>query len=111
AVDDAARFDALRQRFLDLYLDNIAVHTTAFPGVDDALLALEARDVPWGIVTNKPGWLTGPLLDALGLAARASCVVSGDTTPYTKPHPAPVLRGCELARVRPADALYVGDAE
>ena len=111
AVDDPARFDALRARFLDLYLANIAVHTAPFDGVDDALAELEARGIAWGIVTNKPGWLTGPLLAALGFAQRAACVVSGDTTPYTKPHPAPVLHACGLAHVCPADALYVGDAE
>lgn len=109
--DDPARFDALRKRFLDLYAENIAVHTAPFAGVDDALSTLDDRGIRWGVVTNKPAWLTDSLMDRIGYAARAACVVSGDTTPYSKPHPAPVLHGCGTMGVRPADALYVGDAE
>lgn len=109
--DDPARFDALRARFLDLYAQNIAIHTVPFAGVDDALATLEARGMRWGIVTNKPAWLTDALVERVGYAGRAACVVSGDTTPYSKPHPAPVLHGCETLGAKPADALYVGDAE
>lgn len=109
--DDPARFDTLRARFLDLYAENIAVHTTPFDGVDDALAILETRGIRWGIVTNKPAWLTDALVERVGYTGRAACVVSGDTTPYSKPHPAPILHGCEALGARPADALYVGDAE
>ncbi len=109
--EDPLQFDALRARFLDLYAANIAVHTRPFDGVDAMLAELERRGLRWGVVTNKPGWLTDPLMDRIGYAARAACVVSGDTTPHSKPHPAPVQHGCELLGVRATDALYVGDAE
>ncbi len=68
---------------------------------------LEALGLPWGIVTNKPGWLTDPLLDALGLATRAACAVSGDTVAERKPHPLPLLHAAELIRVRPDRCVYV----
>lgn len=104
-------FDRLRARLLALYRENLAVHTVPFPGVDAMLEGLEARGLRWGIVTNKPGWLTDPLLADLGFGARAACVVSGDTTPYAKPHPAPVLHALEVAGSAPPRAVYVGDAE
>lgn len=106
-----SEFDALRARFLDLYAGNIAHETVLFDGWEPVLAALDGAGVGWGVVTNKPGWLTDPLLDAVGLASRVACAVSGDTTPHSKPHPAPILRGCELAGSTPARTVYVGDAE
>ena len=104
-------FDRLRARFLDLYRANLATHTVPFPGVDAMLAELEARDVRWGIVTNKPGWLTDPLLATLGFGLRSACVVSGDTTPFTKPHPQPIMHALDVAGSTAARAVYVGDAE
>jgi len=104
-------FEALRLRFLELYAANLAVGTRLFPGFDTVLDSLEARGLPWGIVTNKPGWLTDPLLAALGLDRRAACAVSGDTLAERKPHPLPLLHAARLLRVEPERCVYVGDAE
>ena len=109
ATGDA--FEALRLRFLELYAANLAVGTRLFPGFDDVLESLESRGLPWGIVTNKPGWLTDPLLAALGLDRRAACAVSGDTVAERKPHPLPLLHAARLVGVEPAQCVYVGDAE
>jgi len=109
ATGDA--FEALRLRFLDLYAANLAVGTRLFPGFEDVLDSLESRGLPWGIVTNKPGWLTDPLLAALGLDRRAACAVSGDTVAERKPHPLPLLHAARLVGVEPARCVYVGDAE
>ena len=94
-----------------LYRDNIARNTRPFPGTDELLDELERRSYPWGVVTNKPGWLTDPLLKALGLFDRAACVVSGDTLETRKPHPAPMLHACARIGSRPEQCVYVGDAE
>lgn len=104
-------FEPLRQRLLAIYRDNIARHTTLFEGMAQLLDTLEARALNWGVVTNKPGWLTEPLLQALGLYERAAAIVSGDTLPERKPHPAPMLLACEQAGSQAAECLYVGDAE
>jgi phosphoglycolate phosphatase len=77
----------------------------------DLLDSLEARDLPWGIVTNKPAWLTDPLMQALEVAERAACVVSGDTAARAKPHPDSLIHACRLIAVDPSDCWYVGDAE
>lgn len=104
--------DRLAERmpgYLARYERDIAVHTRAFDGMDEVLLALEERGVPWGIVTNKPGFLTDRLLAALKMDVRAASVVSGDTLPVKKPDPAPVLLACKQAGVDPAQCLFVGD--
>jgi phosphoglycolate phosphatase len=104
-------FETLRLRFLEIYAANLAIGTRLFPGFDAVLERLEAQGIPWGIVTNKPGWLTDPLLAALGLNRRAACAVSGDTVAERKPHPLPLLHAARLVGVAPERWVYVGDAE
>ena len=108
---DDARYAELNQRFLELYRAAIAVRTTLFPGMAEVLVHLETAGIRWGVVTNKPGWLTEPLLKALNLWSRAACVVSGDTLEKRKPDPEPLWYACEQAGVAPGRSLYVGDAE
>jgi phosphoglycolate phosphatase len=104
-------FPSLRQRLLEIYRDNILRQTRLFPGIDDLLDRIEQSGRNWGVVTNKPDWLTQPLLDALGLTQRAACIVSGDTCDNRKPHPEPILHGCQLAGSEASQCVYVGDAQ
>jgi phosphoglycolate phosphatase len=97
------------ERFLALYRERICVGTRLYDGVEVLLSRIEDAGKGWGIVTNKPGWLTAPLLDALGLAGRAGAVVSGDTLPVRKPDPAPVLHACRELSARATHAALVGD--
>lgn len=108
---EGTRFEDLRRRFLDHYRKGIARRTRLFDGFETVLSALEAAGLRWGIVTNKPGWLTMPLLEQLGLARRSGCVVSGDTLPERKPHPLPLLHAAALLGLTPRECVYVGDAE
>ena len=105
-----ARAQDIRRTFLGRYAERIAVHTRLFPGIDAVLDEIEGRGLAWGIVTNKPRDLTRRLLDALGLAARASCVVSGDTLRHAKPHPEPILHACRVLSASPGHCLFVGDS-
>jgi len=106
-----AELERLRLRFLELYRADLATETKLFPGFPFVLQSLESAGIPWGIVTNKPGWLTTPLLAALGLASRVACVVAGDTLPERKPHPAPLLHAAKLAGCEPGHCVYAGDTE
>ncbi|MCB1759520.1 MAG: HAD-IA family hydrolase [Gammaproteobacteria bacterium] len=108
---DDPQFAPLRQQFLDFYRDNLTRGTSLFAGIDELLTRLEQLGIGWGIVTNKPGWLTDPLMRQLALDARAACIVSGDTTANAKPHPEPILHACRLHGTAPGDTLYIGDAE
>jgi len=109
--DDETEFERLRERLLAIYRRGLARETRLFPGLASVLEQLELAGTPWGVVTNKPAWLTEPLLAALGLATRAECVVSGDSVAERKPHPMPLLHAARLIGREPARCLYVGDAE
>lgn len=102
---------AMWKRLLDIYRRQLSKHTRLFEGGDAMLADLERRGLQWGIVTNKPGWLTEPLLAELELNKRARTVVSGDTFPERKPHPRGLLHAAQAMGVAPADCVYVGDAE
>lgn len=102
-------FSSLQQRFIKLYQQNIVRETKLFDGMETVLSCLEKANISWGIVTNKPAFLTGPLVEQLNLTQRASCIVSGDTTPFSKPHPAPMFYACEQINHLPEQCLYVGD--
>jgi phosphoglycolate phosphatase len=109
AQPDAAHMARLRARFLSHYEAGLCRQTRLFPGMHEVLEELESGQVQWGIVTNKPGWLTEPLLAALGLAERAATVICGDTVPYAKPHPLPLLHAARELGIAPARCVYVGD--
>lgn len=106
-----AQLETLRARFLALYHARIARETRLFAGGEHMLAEVERRNLPWGVVTNKPGWLTVPLLEALGLRARAACIVAGDTLPQRKPHPRPLLHAAETLACEAGRCIFVGDAE
>jgi N-acetyl-D-muramate 6-phosphate phosphatase len=106
---EPARIAELRARFLTCYEAALCRESRLFPGIPEALAALDSAGVPWGVVTNKPGWLTEPLLAALGLGDRAGAVISGDTLPYSKPHPMPLLHAARELGVPAGRCVYVGD--
>ena len=102
-------YEAHRIEFLDNYERALNVHTRLFDGVEALLAAIEAIPRKWGVVTNKAKRFTDPLAQLIGFTARASCVVSGDTTPHAKPHPAPLLHAAQLSGVDPLRCIYIGD--
>ncbi|MCK5002648.1 MAG: HAD-IA family hydrolase [Gammaproteobacteria bacterium] len=104
------RLEYLKTRYLDIYKQKIAVHSKLFEGTQAVLDFIEQHGLNWGVVTNKPGWLTVPLMEALGLAEHAACIVSGDTTENRKPHPEPMYHACELAGSQAEECMYIGDA-
>ena len=106
-----ADFPAMREEFLTLYGDNLFVDTRLFPGMAELLDSLDARDIRWGVVTNKFERFARPIMDGLGLATRAAVVVGGDTCPRSKPFPDPLLFAAASIGVAPTRTLYVGDDE
>lgn len=104
-------FDELRGQFLDYYLNNIATHTRYFNEVVKTLNILNNKDIPWGIVTNKPEFLTTPLLKSFELLENCACVVSGDTVGAAKPDPKPILHALTQMDCDASTGIYVGDAE
>lgn len=101
---------ALMCEFIDLYKEQVCDKSKLFAGLEPLLAQLDAAAIPWGVVTNKPAHLTDPIMAMLGLAERSVCTVSGDTLPYRKPDPAPLLHACQMADLSPDECVYVGDA-
>lgn len=107
---DEQKLERLKKRYLEIYQDHLAIHSRLFDEMDNLLKRLENNGIKWGVVTNKPGWLTEPLMEALDLHKRAACIVSSDTTNNRKPHPEPMYYACSLTDARPEECVYIGDA-
>jgi len=107
-VDDPV-FLAHRQRFLDLYGADIAVETDLFEGMYPLLDELEARGIPWGIVTNKPRGLSKALLTALNLTERCAVLVCPEDVTRTKPDPEPMYLAARQINLPAEQIIYVGD--
>ena len=103
------RFLELRQAFLDRYGADIAVDTTLFDGMDELLIQLEQRNIPWGIVTNKPRGLSEALLKALNLTERCAVLVCPDDVKNTKPDPEPMFLAASQLNIDADQIIYVGD--
>lgn len=98
-----------RQDFLDRYGADIAVDTTLFAGMDTLLQQLEQRAIPWGIVTNKPRWLSEALLQALALTERCQVLVCPEDVQHTKPDPEPMFLAAKQLDIAAKDIIYIGD--
>lgn len=107
---DAALLAHAIERFRVHYAESNGVATRIYPGVLEGIAALRALGLPLGCVTNKPAMFTEPLLERTGLAAYFSVVVSGDTLPFKKPSPEPLLHACAVMGTAPASNLHVGDS-
>ncbi|MFO1416726.1 MAG: HAD-IA family hydrolase [Acinetobacter sp.] len=102
-------FLAHRQRFLNTYGDNIVVDTNLFEGMYPLLEELEAHQIPWGIVTNKPRGLSELLLAALNLTERCAVLVCPEDVSKTKPNPEPMYLAAKQLNLEARDIIYVGD--
>jgi 2-phosphoglycolate phosphatase len=100
-------FDLLREEFLDRYAQGLLRHTRVFESMQPVVASIERAGVRWGIVTNKHARFTQPVVE--GLRLRAAVVISGDTTPHAKPHPAPLLEAARRLDMPPSSCVYVGD--
>ena len=104
-----AGFEELREAFLAVYAGRLLQLTQVFDAMRPVLDAIDARGLPWGIVTNKAERYARPVVEGLGLDARASVVIAGDSTPFSKPHPGPLLEAARRLALAPAECAYVGD--
>ena len=99
----------LRNEFLQIYSENLCNQTKLFPGVSELLDSLDENEIPWGIVTNKPGALAEPLVQKLDIAFRAVCMVSGDSLSRRKPDPDQLHHAANMLGINEQNTLYMGD--
>lgn len=108
---DHPEFAVLREEFFVNYESQMTARTHIFDGVPELVVQILQRNMTWGVVTNKAARFTDPLTRAIPLFSSAGAVVSGDTTPHAKPHPAPLLEAALRMNVSPDQCIYVGDDE
>lgn len=108
---EAPEFAALREEFFQNYEARMLDNTFIFDGVAELIAELHNAGLAWGVVTNKSRRFTEPLTASLALFASAGAIVSGDSTPYAKPHPEPLLEAARRLGLPAADCIYVGDDE
>lgn len=106
-----AGFESLKEEFFVNYEACMTERTFAFEGVAELIAQINQAGLKWGVVTNKSVRFTLPLTQAMPLFDTALSVVSGDTTPHAKPHPAPLFEAARQIGVAPARCVYVGDDE
>ena len=103
------QFESMREEFFSNYAQCMTQRTYAFDGVAELIASICHARLPWGVVTNKSARFAEPLTRGMPLFATAATVISGDTTPHAKPHPAPLLEAARRLGVVPARCVYVGD--
>jgi phosphoglycolate phosphatase len=106
---DDASYGVLRDEFLACYERRLLQETQVFLAMLPVLERLEAMSLAWGIVTNKALRFAEPLVAGVSLRSRAAVLIGGDSTPYSKPHPEPLLEAARRLRVEPVRCVYVGD--
>ena len=110
-IEDIQTIEHLKKRYLEIYQDKLCIDSKLFPGMLVLIEYIEQKNMNWGVVTNKPGWLTEPLMQQLNLSERAACIISGDTTANRKPHPEPMYLACQQANSTVEQCIYIGDAK
>lgn len=109
--DTHEHYSERKDFFLQRYREDLVSRTTLFPGMQDVLNHIKNQNMQWGIITNKPAWLTEPLIAQMHFKDDIKCLLSGDSLDQRKPHPAPLLHACQQLNILPQQAIYVGDTE
>lgn len=96
--------------FLSYYRAHMLDHTRPYPGVIEALEALEAQQVRMAVLTNKPVRFSRDLIAGLGMERFFFQVYGGNSFPEKKPHPMGIHALMEEAGAGAAQTWMVGDS-
>ncbi|WP_336985979.1 HAD-IA family hydrolase [Altererythrobacter aquiaggeris] len=120
ALDDTGgisddEFRPLYKALLTFYGANSAVHTRPYPGVVEAIDALDQRGVKMAVVTNKFESFATDILARLGLDTRFETIIGGDTLgkdaagkSRAKPEPDPIIE--MMQRLGGGRTVFIGDS-
>ncbi len=95
--------------FLSYYRDHMLDHTVTYPGVREALAALQP--MPMAVLTNKPVRFSERIIAGLGLAPYFRFIYGGNSFETKKPDPAGARALLHDLHAAPAEAMLVGDSE
>ena len=102
-------FSSYVEKMLQFYDQATCVNTQPYKGIEAMLRGLAAKQLPWGIVTNKPSRFTLKIMTALQLQPPPAVVICGDQLQQTKPHPEGLLKAATELNLSPQYLCYVGD--
>jgi phosphoglycolate phosphatase len=100
--------EPLIARFSEYYAGHMLDNTTLYPGVTEALAALDCCNK--AVITNKRERSSVRILEAFGIAKYFDLVVGSDTAPERKPSPVPLLFALSKFGVSPSESAMVGDS-
>jgi phosphoglycolate phosphatase len=100
--------------FLSYYREHKLDHTTVYPGIVEALTAIQnsANGVPrkMAVLTNKPVIPSRAIVEALGLSRFFSQIYGGNSFATKKPDPEGARTLLEECGMPPEQAVIVGDS-
>jgi phosphoglycolate phosphatase len=100
--------------FLSYYRAHKLDHTTVYPGLVEALVAIQnsANGAPrkMAVLSNKPVNPSRAIVEALGLGKFFSQIYGGNSFTSKKPDPEGARKLLEEYRVQPEQAVMVGDS-
>jgi len=108
-VEGDGDLDALHADFLAHYRAHVSDRSAVYPGIAEAIAALDAAGVASAVLTNKPGDIARRLLRDLALADRFVATIGDGDGFARKPDPAAALSLIAGANTQPARTAIVGD--
>lgn len=113
AVDEAVIRKGL-EFFLSYYREHKLDHTTVYPGIPEALAAIQqfanGGSRKLAVLSNKPVHPSRAIVEALGLGKFFSQIYGGNSFPSKKPDPEGARKLLEEYGVEPQHAAIVGDS-
>jgi phosphoglycolate phosphatase len=96
------------KEFRDIYRKHILDTTETYPYMRPLLKKLKGHKA---VISNKPELLSKDIIKGLGLKKYFAVVWGGDTHPTRKPHPDPIHQLLKKLKIKPEDAVMIGDGE
>ncbi len=101
--------DRILAAALNAYLRTKHEHLKTYPDVKPTLKRLRGMGIKLAIVTDAPRLKACQRLDAMGIASLFDAVVGFEDTGRRKPHHLPFRKALSLLKVKPSEAMHVGD--
>jgi phosphoglycolate phosphatase len=109
-AQDPVLAETILANYRRFYLQDPVAMPVSFPGVETALVELQRLGLKLGVVTNTFDRFVHAILKHTNLSRFFDVVVSADTLPERKPHPAPLLHACRALGVDARSTLFIGDS-
>lgn len=98
----------LTAELLQYYGAHNGQDSVLFPGMEDLIEHCLARQIAWGVVTNKPKRYTQPLLEKL-LPEAPDCTLCPEDVSAPKPDAEPMIKAAQMLKCSPQECIYIGD--